>query len=103
MKSNEMPITGIDGEVLGYWSTNSGKFKAVLQKATGETYHAIFYQDGILKETALFTDREKAIKETVSKINDIYFVDGWIYKTRAGNIRLKWEKSTAEEKAPCLF
>ena len=103
MKKCEMPATGLGGKVLGYWSTNSGRFKAVLQEDKGEIYHAFFYKDGILKESVSFTDREKAIKDTINKINNAYFVDGWIYKTRAGDIRLKWEVSAVAKSAPCLF
>jgi hypothetical protein len=103
MKKCEMPITGIDGEVLGYWSTNSGRFKAVLQKDKEGSFHAFFYKDGVLMASGVYIDRDEAINKTVSKINDAYFVDGWIYKTRAGNIKLKWERPAAAKNAPCLF
>jgi hypothetical protein len=32
MEKNSIPDTGIKGEVIGFWSTNSGKLKAVIQR-----------------------------------------------------------------------
>ena len=92
MGMNSMPDTGIEGEVIGFWSTNSGKLKAVIQKDGKEKYHVLFYKENRLISSTEYDDREKAIKKTVSEMKNAYYIDGYIYRTRDGKISLDWER-----------
>jgi hypothetical protein len=94
MEKNSMPDTGIKGEVIGFWSTNSGKLKALIQKNGEEKYHVVFYKDNRQIQSTEYEDRETAIKKTVSEIKNAYYIDGYIYRTREGTINLDWERKT---------